>query len=123
MTFHQIIKSPRRPKFRRTRRLDLGGAPQKRALCLRLEIQKPKKPNSARRKEARVYVLSLKRVTFCHLPGIGHNLQKYGRVLIRGGRRRDIPGSKYTAIRGKYDLGIVGERRRARSKYGLKKLF
>ena len=121
VTYNQLLKTPRKPKFRRTRRLDLQGAPQKRAFCLRLEIQKPKKPNSARRKIARIHISSTGKMTFCYLPGIGHNLQKFNRVLIRGGRRRDLPGSKYSAIRGKFDLHPVFERRNARSKYGLKK--
>jgi len=41
---------------------------------------------------------------------------------MRGGRRRDIPGMKYTAIRGKLDFDIVYGRKKARSKYGLKKI-
>ena len=38
----------------------------------------------------------------CYLPGSGYSLQKYSDVLIRGGRKKDLPGIKYTAIRGKY---------------------
>lgn len=122
MTFTQILKHPRIPKLRRTRCLDFEGSPHKKAICVRLEIHKPKKPNSARRKVARVTLSSNGKQIFCYIPGIGHNLQKFGRVLARGGRRRDIPGSKYSAIRGKFDLGIIFGRKNARSKYGMKKV-
>lgn len=120
VTYSQLLKTPRIVKFRRTRRLDLGGAPQVKAVCLRLDIQKPKKPNSARRKVAKIYINKTKKKTFCYIPGIGHTLQKFGRMLVRGGRRRDLPGSKYSAIRGKYDVGFVLNRVKARSRYGLK---
>jgi len=33
-----------------------------------------------------------------------HNLQKHSTVLVRGGRVKDLPGMKYTIIRGCYDL-------------------
>lgn len=122
MTYSQLIKNPRRPKYRRTRRLDLAGAPQVKAVCIRFDIHKPKKPNSARRKVIKIHINKNHRKTFCYIPGIGHNLQRYNRILVRGGRRRDLPGSKYSAVRGKYDLNFVVGRRKARSKYGLKRL-
>jgi small subunit ribosomal protein S12 len=40
---------------------------------------------------------------------------------MRGGRVRDLPGIKYKVIRGKFDLKPVPRRRKARSKYGIKK--
>jgi len=40
---------------------------------------------------------------------------------MRGGRRRDIPGVKYTGIRGAYGFGPPHSRRTARSKYGIKR--
>ena len=54
-----------------------------------------------------------------YLPGIGQNsLQKHSVVLIRGGRVKDLPGMKYTMIRGKYDLRRLEGRENGRSKYG-----
>lgn len=123
-TFSQLSKfSKSRPKkFKRTSTLDLRSCPQKKVYCVKLIIRSPKKPNSARRKTMWVYILSTDKKVFCYIPGIGHSLQKHSTVLMRGGRRRDIPGMKYTAIRGKLDFTFVVGRKSSRSKYGLKKL-
>ena len=58
-----------------------------------------------------------------YIPGIGHSLQKHAVVLIRGGRVKDLPGMKYIIIRGKMDLKAVLNRRKARSKYGGRKIY
>ncbi len=58
-----------------------------------------------------------RRVT-AYIPGMSHNLQKYSAVLVRGGRAKDLPGVRYTTIRGKYDLHRLVLRRKSRSKYG-----
>jgi small subunit ribosomal protein S12 len=44
-------------------------------------------------------------------------------VLIRGGRVKDLPGMKYTIIRGKFDLKPMYKSRKARSKYGMKRVL
>lgn len=80
----------------------------------------PKKPNSALRKVARVRLSSSKEVT-AYIPGEGHELQEHSIVLVRGGRVEDLPGVKYTIVRGHYDTTGVSKRRRSRSKYGTKK--
>jgi small subunit ribosomal protein S12 len=123
MTYNQNIriKTKRVIRFRRTRALDLYGCPQKKAYCFKFAIKTPKKPHSARRKTVRVLVLSTKEHIYSYIPGIGYTLQKYSNLLIRGGRRRDIPGMKYTAIRGTYDFRSPLGRRTSRSKYGLKR--
>jgi len=56
-----------------------------------------------------------------YIPGEGHNLQQYSTVLMRGGRIKDLPGIKYTLIRGKLDLQGIKKRTNSRSKYGTKK--
>jgi small subunit ribosomal protein S12 len=68
-----------------------------------------------------VLLTSNKKKTHCHIPGVGHTLQRYSTVLIRGGRVRDLPGIKYRIIRGKFDLKRVFDRVKARSKYGIPK--
>ncbi|BBL86702.1 ribosomal protein S12 (mitochondrion) [Paulinella micropora] len=105
----------------RTFKIALSCCPQKKAYCLRVVIRSPKKPNSAKRKTAKVFISSNKYKKYCAIVGIGHNLQKWSNVLLRGGRRRDIPGVRYIAIRGKYDLRFVVKRRTKRSKYGIKR--
>jgi len=118
MTFSQLqLRSPRVPKKHDTRRRDLQLAPQKRGTCLKVFITTPRKPNSALRKVARVLLSNYRRVT-AYIPGMSHNLQKHSVVLIRGGRVKDLPGVRYTIIRGKYDLQRLVNRRKRRSKYG-----
>lgn len=94
--------------------------PQKKGICLRVSIRKPKKPNSAQRKVAKLKLTNGKIIT-AYIPGEGHDLREHNMVMIRGGRVRDLPGIKYKCIRGKYDLKPVVGRKQARSKYGVKK--
>lgn len=118
MTFNQLQQqSPRVPKKHNTRRRDLALAPQKKGTCLKVFTTTPRKPNSAIRKVARVLLSNYNRVT-AYIPGMSHNLQKHSVVLIRGGRVKDLPGVRYTIIRGKYDLQRLIARRKGRSKYG-----
>lgn len=119
-TINQLIRKPRAPKVLSSKRPALNKNPQQKGVCLRVVIKKPKKPNSALRKVAKVR-LSNGAIIFAYLPGIGHNLQEHGIVLVRGGKRKDLPGVKYICIRGKYDLGGVVNRKTSRSKYGTKR--
>lgn len=79
----------------------------------------PKKPNSALRKVARVRLSNGMEIT-AYIPGEGHNLQEHSVVLVKAGRKRDLPGVKYIVVRGKYDTAGVQGRHKARSKYGAK---
>ena len=56
-----------------------------------------------------------------YIPGEGHNLQEHSVVMIRGGRVKDLPGTRYHIIRGTLDTAGVANRRQARSKYGAKR--
>jgi small subunit ribosomal protein S12 len=56
-----------------------------------------------------------------YIPGEGHNLQEHSIVLIRGGRVKDVPGVRYHIIRGALDTQGVTNRKRGRSKYGVKR--
>ena len=95
-------------------------SPQKRGVCTAVKTATPKKPNSALRKIARVRLTNGIEVT-AYIPGIGHNLQEHSVVLIRGGRVRDLPGTRYHIIRGTLDAQGVNGRLQSRSKYGAKK--
>lgn len=94
--------------------------PQKKGVCLKVYTRTPKKPNSALRKVAKIKLSNKKRVE-AYIPGIGHNLQQYSVVLMRGGRVKDLPGVRYHLIRGKYDCQSVKNRKTRRSLYGTKK--
>jgi len=95
-------------------------SPQKRGVCTAVRTATPKKPNSALRKIARVRLTNGIEVT-AYIPGIGHNLQEHSVVLIRGGRVKDLPGTRYHIIRGTLDAQGVANRMQSRSKYGAKK--
>ena len=53
-TIAQLTRSGRSSKPKRSKAADLGRAPQRRGVCLRVFTATPKKPNSALRKVARV---------------------------------------------------------------------
>ena len=95
-------------------------SPQKRGVCTAVRTATPKKPNSALRKIARVRLSNGIEVT-SYIPGEGHNLQEHSVVLIRGGRVKDLPGTRYHIVRGTLDTAGVAKRRQARSKYGAKR--
>ncbi len=96
------------------------GNPFKRGVCIKVTTMTPKKPNSARRKIAKVR-LSNKTEVLAYIMGEGHNLQEHSVVLLRGGRVKDLPGVKYHIVRGVLDLAGVQKRQQSRSKYGVKK--
>jgi len=98
------------------------GCPFKNGTCVRVGIVKPKKPNSAQRKIAKVR-LSNDRMLIAYVPGFGHSLQKNSEVLVRGGRVPDLPGVRYHLVRGKKDLSTpeVVERVHRRSKFAKKR--
>lgn len=97
-----------------------ASSPQKRGVCTAVKTATPKKPNSALRKIARVRLSNGIEVT-SYIPGEGHNLQEHSVVLIRGGRVKDLPGTRYHIVRGTLDTAGVANRKQARSKYGAKR--
>ena len=119
-TVNQLSRNPRRAKPKKTDVPALKDCPQRRGVCVRVFTTTPQKPNSALRKVARVRLTSGFEVT-CYIPGIGHNLQEHSVVLVRGGRVKDLPGVRYTIVRGNLDTSGVSGRKQGRSKYGEKK--
>nr|APC25124.1 ribosomal protein S12 [Blastocystis sp. subtype 8] len=107
-------------KFAKKKISALCKNPQKKGICLSVFIKNPKKPNSARRKVAKVRLRNNLNV-ISYIPGIGHNLQEHSIVLVQGGKRKDLPGVHYKIIRGVYDCSGVSTQRNSRSKYGMKK--
>lgn len=127
-TLHQLMcKTTRIKKYHKTSVPSLEACPQKRGVCIRVKVVKPKKPNSAQRKVARIRLSNNIYIT-ATIPGQSHNLQKFSQVIVRGGRANDIPGVRYKLVKGKLDFSIVENftRGKARSKYGqpnLKKML
>ena len=132
-TISQLINHGRKAKTTKSKAPALGmmfntlhkketriPSPFKRGVCTRVATMTPKKPNSAIRKYARVKLSNGQEVT-AYIPGEGHNLQEHSVVLIRGGKVKDLPGVRYTIVRGTQDAAGVEKRKQARSVYGTKK--
>jgi small subunit ribosomal protein S12 len=123
-TLRQLSFYGRKNKRRRCAVAALVGAPQKKGVIIKMGITTPRKPNSAKRKYAKVRMIVSKKIIFAHVPGIGkHGLQEYSIVLVEGGNPPDVPGVNYTMIRGVYDFDKPEEykRKKRRSKFGTKR--
>ena len=131
-TFNQLVRKGRHSLSKKStapalqkgynslkKRATDASSPQKRGVCTAVKTATPK-PNSALRKIARVRLSNGIEVT-SYIPGEGHNLQEHSVVLIRGGRVKDLPGTRYHIVRGTLDTAGVANRRQARSKYGAKR--
>ena len=123
ITVQQCLKGARKTKKFKTSTPAFKGNPQKRGTVMRLDIISPKKPNSAKRKVAKVRLRNGKDL-MAYIPGQGHNIQKHSDVLVRGGRVPDLPGVRYHLIRHKADFTMIEnfDRKNKRSKYGKKTL-
>ena len=119
-TINQLVRMGREKIKERSSTRALMGCPQRRGVCLRVYTTTPKKPNSALRKVCRVRLSNGMEVTV-YIPGIGHNLQEHSVVLVRGGRVKDLPGIRYQVIRGALDAAGVQDRKKSRSRYGVKR--
>jgi small subunit ribosomal protein S12 len=121
-TFNQLSKKVRKSKFKYNLTGQLFGCPQLKGVCTKVFTMTPKKPNSAIRKIAKVK-LTTSHSVIAYIPGQGHNLQEHSTVLIRGGKRPDLPGVHYQLIRGKNDFNKDENipRSNKRSKYGIPK--
>jgi len=122
-TLSQIFRNPRLlKKLKKANSSKLKSNPQKKAVCLRVLTISPKKPNSANRRVVKTNVIHYKTKLTAKVPGESHNLQQHSTVLIRGARVRDLIGVSYAFIRGKHDLSGVVNRKKARSRFGVKKI-
>ncbi len=119
-TINQLCRNKRKKKKTRSKVPALNGCPQKKGVCVKVFLRTPKKPNSALRKLVRLRLTNDKKI-MAYIPGEGHDLQEYSTVIMRGGRVKDLPGIKYTLVRGKLDFSGLKNRRTSRSKYGTKK--
>lgn len=97
MTLNQATRRKPKSKISQSVSVALEGCYQKKGVCTQLFTMKPKKPNSANRKVARVK-LSNGKSLIAFVPGEGHNLQEHNVVLVRGGRAQDLPGVRYVLL-------------------------
>ena len=111
-TINQLSKNKKRisKKINLKKTPALNSNPQKHGTCVAVFTKTPRKPNSALRKVAKVRLVNSRIVTV-YIPGEGHNISRFSDVLIAGRRIRDLPGVKYGAIRGKFDLASVQKKK------------
>jgi len=114
-------------KRRRSLVAALFGGPQRKGVVSKMAITTPRKPNSAKRRYAKVRIIFRKRrkrrvkIIHAHVPGLGlPQIQEYSVVLVEGGSPPDTPGVNYSLIRGVYDFNIYEPygRKKRRSKFG-----
>ena len=120
-TINQLVNKKRVSKkinLKKTPALEQN--PHKHGTCISVFTKTPRKPNSALRKVAKVRLVN-SRIISVYIPGEGHNISRFSDVLVAGRRIRDLPGVKYGALRGKFDLSDVRDKRNGRSKYGCSK--
>lgn len=122
-TLNQRVKTINQfyTKYRKYKRPKLKLSPQRKGIIMRLRIVTPRKPNSARRPVVKAKLTSKCKV-LAHIPGSGHNLRRYSRVLICGVGARDLPIVNYSCLRGVYDFAPLYSKRRRRSIYGVRQL-
>jgi len=112
-------------KWRRNTSAALLDGPFRRAVVYKIAIMTPRKPNSAKRKFAKVRIVMSQKKIFAKIPGLGdHFLQAHSVVMVRGHGPKDSPGINYHLIRGRYDfsrLEVYGRKNR-RSKFGVSQL-
>jgi small subunit ribosomal protein S12 len=119
-TINQLVRNSREKVELKSKSRALDSCPQRRGVCTRVYTTTPKKPNSALRKVAKVRLTNSIEI-IAYIPGEGHNLQEHSIVLVRGGRVKDLPGVRYTIVRGALDTAGVANRKKSRSKYGSKR--
>lgn len=124
VTLQQHLRraTTRRSKFHWNRTTALRNGPQRRGVVQRLGTESPKKPNSAKRKVARVRLVGGFRLRRVKVPGPGScGVAKFTAVLVHGHHARDLPGVRLCIIPGKLGASPLFGRRQGRSHYGLKK--
>ncbi len=114
------FKNIKNKKYYRPRRPILKGSPQRRGLAIRVKIATPRKPNSARRPVVKA-LISSRRKTIAHIPGKGHSLRRYSKIMINGVGARDLPCVNYSCIRGKLDFEPLRHKIKRRSIYAVKR--
>lgn len=107
VTLNQLCKRKNHlRKFKkgsRAKALAKDKSPFKKGIVMRVRFVKPKKPNSANRRIAKVKLTSGQSVN-CYIPGFGHNLRDYSIIMVRGGGPKDLNGIQYHIMRGILDF-------------------
>jgi len=99
-TIHQVsYRYKRVKKYHNSSYHSFNRSPQREGVVEKIRLMSPKKPNSAKRKIAKIKLSNKFKIT-ARIIGQGHNLQSHSVVLVRGGRANDLPGVRFTIIKG-----------------------
>jgi small subunit ribosomal protein S12 len=116
-----LVRKPKQRRIHKSKAPALRRCPQKKAIVIKSFETTPRKPNSAKRRVAKVRLSTRKKLNV-YLEGIGTNkLSPHSVILVRGRGPRDLPGVRYHAIRGLLDFSALVARCKGRSKYGAKR--
>lgn len=118
-----IYKNLRKKKRPSSRTYKLRKNPQVCSITRRIFFHSPKKPNSGKRRVAKVKIRHHKRRDrlTARITGYNYFPKRFFRLLIRGGRMNDTPGVTYTAIRHAYDFPPHFDKVTRRSIYGVRR--
>ena len=106
--------------MKRKKKNEILSRPQRKGLVTKIVRRKPKKPNSARRKIIKIRISGIYK--WISVPGVDTRIEKFNKILIRGGNIIDMNQIRHKIILGIYDIkGNI--RKSSRSKYGIKKLI
>ncbi len=119
-TIPQLVRFKRRRTHSHCWSPALRGNPQLRGRFLRLIINTPRKPNSAKRRVGQIYLSNGLRIR-AKVSGSTYMPNKLAAVLVRGGGHKDTPGISYTVIRGALECLPIFTKTRRRSIYGVEK--
>src|SRR5437867_11896590 len=98
-TINQLVRHGREVEKTKSKSPAMQDSPQRRGVCTRVYTTKPKKPNSALRKVAKVRLTNGFEV-ISYIGSEGHTLQEQRAVLGLGGRDKDLPDVRCHTVRG-----------------------
>lgn len=108
MTRNQLLRKGRVKKRIKKINPILEGAPCRRGICEKFTIKKPKKPNSAQRKIALLFLSSKNKLSkipakakriWVYVRGEKQNIKEHSPVLFQGKGPKDLPGVNFRTIK------------------------
>lgn len=116
------MKAPKNPPPFDPWRTGYLRPPARKGIVLKCVIRSPKKPDSGKRKCVFVAIRqvggSVRKLAL--VPGIGHSLSEFAKVLVYPRRRKDLPTVRLLVVRGALDCAGVRGRVTAIKQYGVK---
>jgi small subunit ribosomal protein S12 len=124
-TINQLVKIKHRNRLPANVNRKILGKPQIAGSVKRVFVRSPKKPNSANRAVAHVFIVKqLTKITYytfrlvtAHIPGEKHKVAQFNNVHLCGAGLTDLPGVHQRVVHGRRDVLGTFFRLRKRSKF------